>query len=57
MFFDRNSTSGNRLSVRKVVPNAKVLLQKDMFAVIESLAADWKLQVQVEEILDDDDRG
>jgi hypothetical protein len=55
MFFDRNSTGGSRLSTRKVVSNAKILLQKDMLAVIESLATDWKLQVQVEEIPDDDE--
>ena len=54
-FFDRNSTDGNRISSRKVVSNAKILLQKDMLAVIDTLAKDWKLPVQAEEIPDDDE--
>ncbi|KAE9365442.1 hypothetical protein N431DRAFT_549648 [Stipitochalara longipes BDJ] len=54
-FFDRNSTDGNRVSSRKVVSNAKLLLQKDILTNIDKLAKDWKLPVQTEEILDDDE--
>jgi hypothetical protein len=42
LFFDRNSSGGSRLSTRKAVSNAKVLLQKDMLADIAALAVDWK---------------
>jgi hypothetical protein len=55
LFFDRNSSGGSRLSTRKAVSNAKVLLQKDMLADIAALAVDWKQKVQVEEIPDDDE--
>ncbi len=54
LFFDRNSTGGSRLSTRKAVSNAKILLQKDLLADIAALAEDWKQMVRVEEILDDD---
>lgn len=55
LFFDRNSSGGSRLSTRKAVSNAKVLLQKDMLADIAALAVDWRQMVQVEEIPDDDE--
>jgi hypothetical protein len=55
LFFDRNSTEGVRNSRRRVVSNAKLLLQKDLLKVIDDLAKDWKTKVVVEEIPDDDE--
>jgi hypothetical protein len=54
-FFEQNSSDGNRFSNRRVVSNAKVLLQQDMLVHIETLAKDWKLGVQVEEIPDNNE--
>jgi hypothetical protein len=54
-FFDRNSTDGSRNSSRKVVSNAKLLMQKDILVDINNLAKDWKLPVQDELFPNDDE--
>ena len=54
-FFDRNSTEGNRVSSRKVISNAKLVLQKDILANVKKLSEDWNLPVQSEEVPDDDE--
>lgn len=54
-FFDRNSTDGSRTSSRKVVSNAKLLMQKDILVDINNLEKDWKLPVQDELLLNDDE--
>jgi hypothetical protein len=55
LFFEQNTSDGQRNSARKVKSTTKVRLQKDLLADIDTLARSWESNVQAQGQQDEDE--